>query len=48
MDRLYLIGRGAWGGDTMMLHGLYSIAKKALRMTTVHGKMFHSNKTPHP
>jgi hypothetical protein len=25
----YLIGRGAWGGDTMMLGGLYSIAKKA-------------------
>jgi hypothetical protein len=25
----YLIGRGAWGGDTMMLHGLYSIAQKA-------------------
>jgi hypothetical protein len=25
----YLIGRGAWGGDTMMLDGLYSIAQKA-------------------
>jgi hypothetical protein len=25
----YLIGRGAWGGDTMMLNGLYSIAEKA-------------------
>jgi hypothetical protein len=25
----YLIGRGAWGGDTMMLHGLHSIAEKA-------------------
>lgn len=26
----YLIGRGAWGGDTMMLNGLYSIAKKSI------------------
>jgi Cdc6-like AAA superfamily ATPase len=25
----YLIGRGAWGGDTMMLDGLYAIAEKA-------------------
>jgi hypothetical protein len=25
----YLIGRGAWGGDSMMLHGLYRIAEKA-------------------
>jgi hypothetical protein len=25
----YLIGRGTWGGDTMMLGGLYSIAEKA-------------------
>jgi hypothetical protein len=25
----YLIGRGAWGGDTIMLDGLYTIAQKA-------------------
>jgi hypothetical protein len=25
----YLIGRGAWGGNTMMLDGLYIIAEKA-------------------
>jgi hypothetical protein len=36
----YLIGRGAWGGNTMMLDGLYSIAETAFEDDTSPWKNF--------